>query len=316
MSNCTALGALGECVDKIAASSANAAAVAGVCLAMRYRQYCAWRVGWMERKRLCSCSKPALLLWGLFSLLLPAAAFWWAWDGAHGGCRQQQPQQYHFNGFKFYGALRLMLQLGGEAALFLLLPCSKSNDKGAGSNSKSSYSNSSSSGPQANHHIRCLVSYLFHLRYAMKCSSATDTAYAGCCFCCRCCCSQQLLLRGEKRPSCTCCCLRLCLSLLDVPFQLHLLSLRHQTVEDLVVYGPLLLQLAAAALQQQQQQRHACLLFMVYSAGYCCVVIACLILIKSRVLQGPSPVSLVLLLLRSGASFSAMWSVLHCLVLR
>lgn len=127
-------------------------------VSMCCRQYVAWRVGWMERKRLNSCGKPALLLWGFLSLLLPAAAFSWALNGT-----KQQPQQYRsWNGFKFYAGARLILQLGGEAALFLLSPCSINSSR----SSSSSGCSSSGSSKTATARMRSFVSYIFHLRYA------------------------------------------------------------------------------------------------------------------------------------------------------
>lgn len=127
----------------------------------------------MERKRLSSCSRPALLLWGLFSLLLPAAAIWWALDGVLAR-NQLQQQQYVSSGFKFYGAFRLILQMSAEAALFLLLPCSSSRSKSSKSNKKNSRSSitDSSSGGQASAPMRRFLSYLFHLRCVTNCCSA------------------------------------------------------------------------------------------------------------------------------------------------
>lgn len=127
-------------------------------VSMCCRQYVAWRVGWMERKRLNSCGKPALLLWGLMSLLLPAAALSWALNGT----KQQQQQYRSWNGFKFYAGARLILQLGGEAALFLLSPCSINSSR----SSRSSGCSSSGNSKKVSARMRSFVSYIFHLRYA------------------------------------------------------------------------------------------------------------------------------------------------------
>ncbi|KAL8450483.1 hypothetical protein Emag_003173 [Eimeria magna] len=207
-------------------------------------KYRAWRVGWMERQRPAGTSKPALLLWGFLSLLLPAAAFSWALGYTPRNAKQQQQLIW----CKGYAIARLLLQLCGEALLPLLLlaPCNRARG--------TSTSRKRTPAPESLEAVlRHLVFVLFNLR--------------------------------------------LCLGLSDIPVQLLLLSLQQHAVEDLVLYGPFLLQLTAAALQQQQTPGQAS------TAGH-------------TVLKCPFRLLLLLLLLRSGVAFAGIGSYIHGLVLR
>ena len=98
--------------------------------------------------------------------------------------------------------------------------------------------------------------------------------------------------------------------------QLLLLSLQQQAIEDLVLYSPLLLQLAAAALQQQQPHHQACWLLGIYFVLFLSVFIACLLLIEGRAMPGPSAHSLLLLIVRGSAAFAAMAAIVYYVVLR
>ncbi|KAL8431415.1 hypothetical protein ACSSS7_005294 [Eimeria intestinalis] len=111
--------------------------------------------------------------------------------------------------------------------------------------------------------------------------------------------------------------LRLCLGLSDIPVQLLLLSLQQHAVEDVVLYGPFLLQLTAAALQQQQTPGQACLLFIIYISLFVLVVVGCILATAwHTVIQSPVRLLLLLLLLRSGVAFAGIGSYIHGLVLR
>ncbi|KAL8442686.1 hypothetical protein Emed_007217 [Eimeria media] len=227
-------------------------------------KYRAWRVGWMERQRPAGTSKPALLLWGFLSLLLPAAAFSWALGYTPSNAKQQQQLIW----CKGYAIARLLLQLCGEALLPLLLlaPCNRA---------KSTNTSRKMTPPPESLEavLRHLVFVLFNLR--------------------------------------------LCLGLSDIPVQLLLLSLQQHAVEDLVLYGPFLLQLTAAALQQQQTPGQACLLFVVYISLYVLVVLGCILAMAGHtVLKIPFRLLLLLLLLRSGVAFAGIGSYVHWLVLR
>ncbi|OEH77038.1 hypothetical protein cyc_04270 [Cyclospora cayetanensis] len=228
-------------------------------------RYMTWRIGWLAQKRLGSSSKPVLLLWGLFSLLLPAAALFWAINGASSSGTISQQHPNFLDTFKAYATGRIMLQFCGEVVIFLMLLSSRSG------HSYSTWPHRSNPGA-GDPWMRGFMSYLFHLR--------------------------------------------LCLCLADIPVHLLLLPLQQLAVEDLVLYGPLLLQLAAVA--QQQQNRHPrqpLVIYVAYSTVYSLVIAGCALLVEMKVMNGPPSFSLLLLLLRSGAALSAMGSVIHLLVL-
>ncbi|XP_026191981.1 uncharacterized protein LOC34620822 [Cyclospora cayetanensis] len=198
-------------------------------------------------------------------LLLPAAALFWAINGASSSGTISQQHPNFLDTFKAYATGRIMLQFCGEVVIFLMLLSSRSG------HSYSTWPHRSNPGA-GDPWMRGFMSYLFHLR--------------------------------------------LCLCLADIPVHLLLLPLQQLAVEDLVLYGPLLLQLAAVA--QQQQNRHPrqpLVIYVAYSTVYSLVIAGCALLVEMKVMNGPPSFSLLLLLLRSGAALSAMGSVIHLLVL-
>ena len=125
------------------------------------RQYLAWRVGWDDQKRSGSSSKLVLLTWGLFSLLLPAVALAWGLGTYNSGIQQHQQQEHLWVACKKYTAVRLMLQLCGEATLLMLVPyCSTRTS----TNNSNRNIGSHKLDLIAETRLRRFLRHLFHLR--------------------------------------------------------------------------------------------------------------------------------------------------------